>query len=76
MDWTEFLHENQVFKIIYEDDLAFSEIREILDHLIAQNCFHEQVAQGGGAYQVNLEKSSFNVWVVGMEVIVQRSAYD
>lgn len=73
MDSIPFLHAGRAFKIIFEDDLAFTEVRAILDHLLAQNAFNMDV-QGSRieSYSVDVEKSSFQVWVSAMDVVVQR----
>ncbi len=34
MDSMPFLHSNQVFNIVFDEDLAFSEVRAILDYLL------------------------------------------
>jgi len=73
MDSVPFLHAGQVFTIVFEDDLAFAEVRGILDHLLARDAFDE-VSQKARteSYWIDLEESSFQVWVSEMDVIVQR----
>jgi len=73
MDSIPFLHAGQVFTIVFEDDLAFAEVRGILDHLLARDAF-DAVAQQARteSYWIDLKESSFQVWVSEMDVIVQR----
>ena len=73
MDSIPFLHAGQVFTIIFEDDLAFAEVRGILDRLLAQDAFDIVVQEARReSYWIDLENSSFRVWVSEMDVIVQR----
>jgi hypothetical protein len=73
MDSVPFLHAGQVFTIIFEDDLGFAEVRGILDHLLAQNAFDVVVQQARReSYWIDVENSSFQVWVSELDVIVQR----
>jgi hypothetical protein len=73
MDSIPFLHAGQVFTIIFEDDLDFSEVRGILDHLLAQHAFDVVVQQARReSYWIDVENSSFQVWVSELDVIVQR----
>ena len=39
MESMPFLHANQVFNIFFWEDLAFAEVRAILDHLLSQQAF-------------------------------------
>ncbi|MBI4963878.1 MAG: hypothetical protein HY913_11430 [Desulfomonile tiedjei] len=73
MDSIPFLHAGQVFTIIYEDDLAFAEVRGILDYLLSQEAFSLHVQQARReSYLIDLEDSSFQVWVSEMDVVVQK----
>jgi hypothetical protein len=73
MDSIPFLHAGQIFTIIFEDDLGFAEVRGILDHLLAQDAFDVGVQRARTeSYWIDLETSSFQVWVSEMDVIVQR----
>lgn len=73
MDSIPFLHAGQVFTIIFEDDLDFAEVRGILDRLLAQDAFDVVVQQARReSYWIDLENSSFQVWVSEMDVIVRR----
>jgi hypothetical protein len=72
MESIPFLHANQMFTITFEDDLSFTQVRAILDHLIAQNAFDPEVEAESGLYEIEVEEGSFKVWVTEMEVIVQK----
>jgi hypothetical protein len=73
MDSIPFLHAGQVFTIFFEDDLAFAEVRGILDHLLAQDAFNLHVQQARSeSYWIDFDESSFQVWVCEMDVVVQR----
>jgi hypothetical protein len=67
-----FLHADRIFSIVFMEDLAFSEVRGILDELLAENAFSPEVQEQQGFYQIDFNSSSFNVWVSEMEVIVKR----
>ncbi len=66
------LHANQMFKIFFEEDLAFSEVRAVLDHLLDCNAFHADVQNGEIEYHIDVDQASFHVWVWEMDVIIQR----
>jgi len=72
MDSIPFLHANQVFTIIFLEDLSFAEVRTILDHLLARNAFHPDVQEDEGFYSVEVEQCSFRAWVSNMDVIIER----
>lgn len=67
-----FLHANQIFTITFLEDLTFSEVRGILDHLLARAAFDADVQEERGFYEMDVEESSFRVWVSEMEVIIER----
>jgi hypothetical protein len=67
-----FLHANNIFTITFEDDLAFTEVRSILDQLLARNAFDDQIQQEEGSYCLTCGPTQFNVWVIEMEVIIRR----
>ncbi len=71
MESMPFLHANQIFTITFLEDLAFAEIRQILDRLIDENAFSPEVQSEQGHYVIELDHGSFNVWVYEMEVIIQ-----
>jgi len=66
------LHANQIFTIIFEEDLAFSEVRGVLDYLLDRNAFQATVQEDQIEYHIELGQSSFRVWVWDMDVIIQR----
>ena len=72
MESMPFLHANQVFNIFFVEDLAFAEVRAILDELLAKHAFDLTIQETEGCYQIDLAKSSFQVWVSEMDVIIQR----
>ena len=72
MESMPFLHANQVFNIFFLEDLAFAEVRAILDQLLAQNAFDLKTQETHGFYQIDLDESSFQVWVSEMDVIIER----
>jgi len=73
MESIPFLHANQVFTIFFIEDLAFTEVRHILDYLLARNAFHPDIQVHRGRYTIRLERTSFTVWVADMDVIIQRN---
>jgi hypothetical protein len=72
MESMEFLHANKVFTVFFVEDLAFSQVRGILDHLLDKNAFDPVVQQTEGRYQIELEDGSFTVWVYEMDVIIRK----
>jgi len=72
MESIPFLHANQVFNIFFLEDLAFAEVRAILDHLLAQQAFDLNAQEPQDFYQIDLDESSFQVWVSEMNVIIER----
>jgi len=67
-----FLHANQVFTITFVEDFTFSEVRAILDHLLERDAFSSENQDERGHYLIDLDESSFQVWVAEMEVIIMR----
>ncbi len=74
MESMPFLHANNIFTITFEDDLAFTEVRSILDQLLQLNAFHHETQATEGHYNLQHEKSVFRVWVSEMEVIIQKGS--
>jgi hypothetical protein len=72
MDSIPFLHANRLFTIFFLEDLAFKEVRQVLDYLLARDAFHPDVQVKRGQYTIHLEETSFSVWVTEMDVIIQR----
>ncbi|MCX5863053.1 MAG: hypothetical protein NTW27_13155 [Deltaproteobacteria bacterium] len=73
MDTMPFLHADRAFSIVFFEDLGFTEVRKILDELLAENAFSPEVQEQHGFYLINVENSSFSVWVSDMEVIIKRT---
>lgn len=72
MDTMPFLHANQVFMLTFFEDLGFSEVRSILDQLLARDAFNPHVQQERGPYLIDVQGSAFKVWVAEMDVIIRR----
>ena len=72
MDSIPFIHNNQAFTIVYDGDLAFTEVRAILDHLLDHDAFNVDTQVTRPHYIISVEKESFNVWVYETDVIIQR----
>ncbi|MGC8905893.1 MAG: hypothetical protein ACP5M0_00450 [Desulfomonilaceae bacterium] len=71
MESMPFLHANRIFTITFLEDLAFADVRRILDHLLEADAFSPEVQAERGHYVIELDHGSFNVWVYEMEVIIQ-----
>lgn len=67
-----FLHANQVFTITFVEDFTFGEVRAILDHLLERDAFSSEIQDERGHYLIDVDESSFQVWVAEMEVIIMR----
>ncbi len=67
-----FLHANQVFNVSFFEDLTFTEVRAILDHLLDHNAFTPEVQEIQGLYQIEVEGCAFRVWVAEMDVIIKK----
>ncbi|MGC8602814.1 MAG: hypothetical protein ACP5VS_03895, partial [Desulfomonilaceae bacterium] len=72
MESMPFLHANNIFTITFEDDLAFTEVRSILDQLLARNAFNARIQETENAYCLTCGDAQFSVWVVELEVIIRR----
>jgi hypothetical protein len=72
MESMPFLHANQVFNIFFLEDLAFAEVRSILDHLLAKHAFDVRIQETQDHYHIDLDKSSFQVWVSETNVMIER----
>ncbi|MBI5569929.1 MAG: hypothetical protein HY914_08300 [Desulfomonile tiedjei] len=66
------LHANQMFTILFDEDFTFAEVRAILDRLLDQNAFDGEVQQHQIEYYIDLDHSSFHVWVREMDVYIHR----
>ncbi len=72
MESMPFCHADQMFTIVFNDDLTFVEVRSILDQLLAENAFDLEVQEDRGFYRLDVEAASFHVWVSEMDVIIRR----
>lgn len=72
MDCIPLLHADRVFTIFFSADLSFSEVRGILDQLLAEDAFNPRTQEINGAYAIVLQESYFNVWVSELNVLIQR----
>jgi hypothetical protein len=72
MDSMPILHANRVFTIHIEDDLAFTEVRAVLDHLLERQAFALQGEDSQNSYLIDLEAASFEVWVWELDVVIRR----
>lgn len=76
MESMPFLHANHIFTITFEEDLAFVEVRSILDQLLSLDAFKPETQELEGYYSLKHELDVFRVWVWEMEVIIQRQPVD
>jgi hypothetical protein len=72
MESMPFLHANRIFNIFFVEDLAFSEVRGILDQLLEQDAFDFDIQSDRVSYLIRLDHSSFQVWVSELDVIIER----
>ena len=72
MESMPFLHANRIFNIFFVEDLAFSEVRGILDQLLEQDAFNFEIQSDRMSYLIRLDHSSFQVWVSELDVIIER----
>jgi hypothetical protein len=73
MDSMPFLHKNRIFTVTIFDDMAFTDVRAILDELLGQNAFDPEVQDAAGMYVIEREAVSFAVWVADLDVIIRRT---
>ena len=59
MESMPFLHANRIFNIFFVEDLAFSEVRGILDQLLEQDAFNLEIQLSPASYHINVDHSSF-----------------
>jgi hypothetical protein len=72
MESIPFLHANRIFTILFWEDLAFVEVRSILDRLLEDDAFNPVVQEVAGCYFMELGDASFEVWVQEMNVAIQK----
>ena len=60
MESMPFLHANRIFNIFFVEDLAFSEVRSILDQLLEQDAFNLEIqANRMKPIYITVDHSSF-----------------
>ncbi len=74
MDTIPFLHANRIFTITFQDDLAFFEVRAILDRLLKDHAFEPSIQERADEYSIEVEEVEFQVWVDEMHVIIHKPA--
>jgi hypothetical protein len=72
MESMPFLHANRVFNLFFVEDLAFSEVRGILDQLLEQDAFDPELQLDRVTYHISVDHCSFQVWVSELDVIIER----
>jgi hypothetical protein len=72
MEFYPFHHRNLFFNIITDFDLAFNEVREILDYLLEAKAFPEEGddVEGGRLFDIRLGQTQYTVDVSGYEVVI------
>ncbi len=67
-----FHHKNLFFRIITDCDLAFEEVRGILDYLLEAGAFQEEadLLEGGEIYDIQVGGASYAVDVHSYEVVI------
>lgn len=73
MDTMPFFYANRTFTLTFFDDLAFVEVRAILDELLARDAFDPGVQETAGMYVITRESASFTVWAADHDVIIRRT---
>lgn len=72
MESVPFFHADHVFNIVFEQDLAFTEVRAILDYLLDCNAFSIEAQEREGYYMIHVEDAAFQVWVSEMDVTIEK----
>lgn len=72
METMEFLHAGRIFTLLFVEDFTFVEVRAILDDLLEQNAFHSDVQEERNPFLIDVDGSSFRVWVSDMRVAIER----
>ena len=72
MESMPFLHANRIFNIFFVEDLAFSEVRGILDQLLEQDAFNFEIQLNRESYHITVDHCAFQVWVSELDVIIER----
>ncbi len=72
MDSMPFLHANRLFNLFFVEELAFSEVRSILDQLLDQDAFNFEIQETQMSYHIQVDEVCFKVWVSDLDVLIQR----
>ena len=72
MDQMEFLHAGRIFTLWFVEDFTFSEVRAVLDDLIARDAFQPHTQETQNPFMVEAEGSSFRIWAFDMQVTIER----
>jgi hypothetical protein len=69
IDKIPFMHQGKTYNIIIEDDITFTALHTILDHLISRGAF---LSEEGCAelYNVTHEEMCYTVGIDGIDVII------
>jgi hypothetical protein len=73
MESMPFLHANRVFTITFADDLAFAEVRAILDYLLEAEAMNPLTQDVHREHHIAVAEASFQVWVDESEVFIVRN---
>jgi hypothetical protein len=66
------LHSNHAFKVHFDEDFSFREIRAVLDWLLERQAFTEAVQLQQQDYTIELDLGCFQVWVHELDVVLRR----
>lgn len=75
MDTYPIVHKSLIFNIITDQDISFSEIRKMLDHLIDEGAFQQEGQQPMGApqmYELYIDNYHYVVDVLKYEVAIYK----
>ena len=75
MDTYPIVHKNLIFNIITDQDISFSEIRKMLDHLIDEDAFKDErhhPMDGSQMYELYIDDYHYVVDVLNYEVAIYK----
>ncbi len=72
MESIPFYHLERMFTVFFVEDLAFSEVRAILDLLLDEGVFEPESNGNGDTFEIQLEDASFRVWVNDFDVAIRK----
>ncbi len=75
MDIHPIVHKNLIFNIITDQEIGFSEIRKLLDHLIDENAFEDEdqyALDGPQMYELYMDDYHYVVDVLNYEVAIYK----